>query len=57
MTKRVIAKQKEGGNSHLNSKGKVVACYFLHCCASSVPSRGIGVESGRDDWKGKNLMS
>ena len=20
-----------------------MACYFLHCCASSVPSRGIGV--------------
>jgi hypothetical protein len=30
-----------------------VACYFLHCCASSVPSRGIGGESGRDEVERK----
>ena len=30
-----------------------MACYFLHCCASSVPSRGIGGESGRVEWNRK----
>jgi len=40
----MIASKKETEGSHLQSKGKVVACYFLHCCASSVPSRRI--ESG-----------
>jgi hypothetical protein len=37
----MIASKKETKDSHLQSKGKVVVYYFLHCCASSVPSRRI----------------
>jgi hypothetical protein len=48
----ITAKQKEEQAIPQTSvQGKVVACYFLHCCASSVPSRGIGVEYV--EWSGR----
>ena len=45
--KIIIARQKKDVG-HSPSKGKIVADYFLHCCASSVPSRRIWMV----EWSG-----
>jgi hypothetical protein len=52
----MIASKKKTKDSHLQSKGKVVACYFLHRCASSVPSRRIELITNREKtvWRQEN---
>jgi hypothetical protein len=49
----ITAEQKEEQNNYhfIPVQGKVVACYFLHCYASSVSSRGIEKEDV--EWSGR----